>query len=186
MKSITKTLNIAAVVALLAFPVSAHAADVVQGTFGIVDVNVVMNDADAGKTLYSELKAKRDEYMAQLKKQDEAFVSKKDAFLKEKDKFSKEETQKKVDELNKLQQSLQKTVQEREQTLGIALDKSKGKLREKIAEVVAKIAKEKGYITVFTQDAVMIASKEIDITDAVLARMNSDVKKIDVDWSGKK
>jgi Skp family chaperone for outer membrane proteins len=77
-------------------------------------------------------------------------------------------------------------VQEKKKTLDDAYGRSMGKLRAEAAKIIAEVAKERGYSAVFTQDAVIMAAEDLDMTDEVIARLNKNVKKIPVEWTGKK
>jgi Skp family chaperone for outer membrane proteins len=71
----------------------------------------------------------------------------------------------------------------REKILDQALTKSMMKLRMEVGKVVAAVAQEKHYAAIFTQDAMVIPTPQLDITDEVIARTNQQVKKIPVDWA---
>ena len=190
MKTTKKLTLVMAVAAMCAFaPLAARAADpaaaapAVQQTFGVVDMNKVMQTTDVAKDVFSQLESKRKEYQTNIAKEEGALRSAEQEILKQKDSLSKDDFDKKRKEFEDKVISGQKLVQERKQILDHAFNSSMGKLRAEAAKIVADIAKEKSYSAVFTQDAVMISTPSLDMTDEVIARMNKSVKKMSVDWS---
>lgn len=179
MKKIAILMGIAAMISL-ALP--AFAADAAQ-SFGVIDMNKVMQTTDAAKEIFSQLEGKRKEYQTNISKEEESLRAAEQAIIKQKDTLSKEAFDKKRNEFEEKVISGQKLVQDRKRILDQAFNSSMMALRNAAAKVVADVAKEKGFSAVFTQDAVMISTPDMDITDVVIERMNKSVKKIPVDWS---
>lgn len=174
------------VVSMMSFTAPAFAADAAAHaslTFGVIDMNKVLRDTDAAKDVFSQLEVKRKEYQTQISKEEDTLRAADQAIMKEKEKLSKEEFEKKRKEFEMKVVDAQKLVQERKSTLDRAFNGSMIQVRNAAAKIVAAVAKEKGYSTVFTNDAVMMSADELDMTTVVIERMNKDVKKMKVDWS---
>jgi outer membrane protein len=152
-------------------------------SFGVVDMNKVMQVTDAAKDVFSQLEGKRKEYQTNISKEEDALRTAEQAIMKQKDSLSKEEFDKKRREFDEKLMNGQKLVQDRKRTLDQAFNSSMGQLRNAAIKIVADVAKEKNYSTVFTQDAVMISTPNLDMTDIVIERMNKSFKKIPIDWS---
>lgn len=155
-------------------------------TFGIVDMNKVMQTTTAAKEIFSQLEDKRKEYQANISKEEETLRSAEQALIKQKDSLAKDAFDKKRTEFEGKVIEGQKLVQDRKRTLDQAFNGSMNSLRNEAAKIVAEIAKEKGYSAVFTEDAVMISTPDLDITDMVIERMNKNTKKIPIDWNAAK
>ncbi len=151
-------------------------------TFGIVDMNKVMQVTDAAKGIFTQLEGKRKEYQGQISKEEDSLRSAEQEIMKQKDTLSKDDFEKKRKTFEEKVISGQKLVQDRKRILDQAFNTSMGNLRNEAAKVVTAVAKERSYAAVFTQDAVMISMPELDMTDVVIERMNKTVKKIAVDW----
>lgn len=180
MKTIKNMILAATLAATTAWSLPAAAADAV--TFGIVDMNKVMQVTEAAKGVFSQLESKRKEYQSHIAKEEDALRSAEQEIMKQKDTVSKDEFEKKRSTFEAKVLAGQKLVQDRKRILDHAFNGSMGHLRNEAAKVVADVAKERGYAAVFTQDAVMISMPELDMTDVVIERMNKTVKKIPVDW----
>jgi len=152
-------------------------------SFGIVDMNKVMQTTEAAKDILAQLESKRKEYQNDITKEEDALRTSEQDLIKKKDTLSKEEFEKQRKSFEEKVMSGQKLVQEKKVSLDQAFNVSMTRLRNEAAKIVAEVAKEKGYSAVLTQDAVMISVPTLDITDIVIERMNKTVKKIPVEWA---
>lgn len=152
-------------------------------SFGIVNMNKVMQTAEAAKDALSQLENKRKEYQSQISKEEDSLRKLEKDILKEKEKLSKEEFDKKRIDFEEQVMKGQKTVQERKRMLDTAFGLTMNNLRKEVAIVVSEVAKEKGLGAVLTDEAVIVASPELDITATVIERINKKMKKMKVDWS---
>jgi outer membrane protein len=177
------TLMLAAFLLALAPAGAAAATDI---KLGVVDMNKIMQSTDAAKGIFDELEGKRKEFQAQIAQEEESLRNAEKEIVKKKDSLSKDEFDSKRKEFEDKVAGAQKLVQERKKTLDQAFNSSVQNLRVQAAKIVADIARDKGLAAVLTQDAVILAEPEMDITDQVVAQMNAKVKKIPVDWSAKK
>lgn len=151
--------------------------------FGVVDMQKVLHETKAAKGIFDEIESRRKEYQSQISKEEDTLRAAEKDILKQKDTLSKDDFDKKRKEFEKRVLDGQQMVQDHKQTLDRVFNESMAKLREQAAEIVAGVAKERGYSAVFTQDSVMLSVPEMDMTDDVVKRMNDKVGQIKVDWS---
>lgn len=163
--------------------IAADAAGQPASSFGIIDMNRVIKGTEVAKDVFAQMESKRKEYQVSISKEEDALRSAEEAILKKKDSLSKDEFEKKRKEFEENVISGQKLVHNRKRILDQAYNASMGDLRNEAAKIVADIAKEKNYTAVFTQDAVMISTPSLDMTDAVIERMNKKIKKMAIDWN---
>jgi outer membrane protein len=151
-------------------------------SYGVVDMNKILQTADAAKGLFAELEAKRKEFQTQIAKEETALRTTEQEIIKQKEKLTKEQFEVKRKEFEGKVTAAQKTVQSRKETLDKAFAEAMGKLRVEILKVSADVAKEKGYNAVFSQEAMVLADQKMDITKEVIEGVNKSVKKIPVEW----
>lgn len=188
MKKINTLLATVGFLALTGLSTAAWSADAPAAsagglTFGIVDMNKVLQTSDAAKDIFSQMESKRKEYEGQISKEEEALRKEGDALKQQKATLSKEAFEEKAKALQGKFIQEQKLVDTRKRTLDRAFSSSITSLRREAAKIVAAIAKEKNYSVVLTEEAVMMSTPDLDMTDAVITQMNKDVKKIAIDWS---
>jgi Skp family chaperone for outer membrane proteins len=189
MKQAQQLIMALAVVATTALCAPAMAEDAPPApavTIGVVDINKVLQASDAGKGIYSELEGKRKEFQAQITKEEDSLRSASQEFEKQKDTLSKDQLQSKHKEIEQKIFNGQRMVQERKAMLDKSFSDTMVKLRNEVGKIVAEIAKEKHLSAVLTEDAVMLSLPEMNMTDEVLKRLNTKVKKIPVEWAAAK
>lgn len=175
-----KLTALALAAAMLAAPMTAHAAD--KAPFGVIDMARIMKESNAAQGIFKELETKRSEYEKQIKSQEDNLRKAEQDIIAKKAKMSEDEFNKSRKEFEDKLLAAQKMVQDRKQTLDKAYADSVGKLRAESAKITAAVAKERGYTAVITQDAVVLAEPELDVTDEVVKRLNASVKNIPIKW----
>lgn len=183
---ITKALFFAALVTICFFARGAFAEAPVASIIAVVDTNKVLQETNAAKGIFAELDKKREEYQSQITKEENKLRAAEKEIIKKKEKLSKEEFEKNRISFEKSVAEGQKMVQDKKRTLDKAHAESMAKLRTEISKVVAAIAKEKGVAIVLTQESVMLVAPEFNITEDVIKKLNSSLKKIPIDWSSAK
>lgn len=151
--------------------------------YAIVDMNKVMREATAAEGIRSELNAKSKQFHTELENQDKTLSAEKEALAKSRESMTTDAFDKKVKDLQNKYGSAERLLQERRRTLDVASNTSRTRLLTEATKIIADIAKERGYATVFTQEAVLLAQPELDITDEVVKRMNKSISKIAIDWT---
>ncbi|HYD19761.1 MAG TPA: OmpH family outer membrane protein [Patescibacteria group bacterium] len=162
---------------------SAAMADVKPITYAIVDMNRVMREATAAEGVRSELTAKSKQFHLELEKLDKDLRADKEGLVKAKDSLPPADFEKKLKAFQEKSDNAERLLQERRKTLDFASNSSRSRLLTEATKVIADIAKEKNFSTVFTQEAVLLADPSLDITDHVVTRMNETIKKVAIDWA---
>lgn len=152
-------------------------------TFGVIDLNAIMQTSDAAKGILSALEGKRKEFQAQILKEEDALRAAGQQFEKEKATLDKDKLEARRRALDERLFNGQKMVQERKAVLDRAFNDSMLRLKKEAAKIVAEIAKERNLSAVLTQEAVILSVPELDLTDEVIKRLNAKVKKIPVEWT---
>jgi outer membrane protein len=152
-------------------------------TFGIVDMNKVLQDTEVAKNVFSQMESKRKEYLTLVSKEEDALLSIRQELEKGKGTLSKEVLEEKQKAFEEKYQHWLKLGQRRKVELDIAFEDAMNQMRRKAAEVVAAEAKQRKYSAVFTQNAVMMSTPDLDLTEVVIEQMNKTAKKISIDWA---
>jgi Skp family chaperone for outer membrane proteins len=156
-----------------------------EASYGVVNVNTILQTSEAAKGMFSELETKRKEFQEQITKEEAALRKSEQEILAQKDKISKEDFEKKRKEFETKVIAAQKSVQDRKQTLDQGFNEAMGKLRTEILKVAADVARGKAMTAVFNQEAMVLVDEKMDITKEVVEGVNKNVKKIPIDWKKK-
>ncbi len=177
--------NFTFIVVLLALLLStqiAVAKEITPYTFALVDVNKVMLKSKAAKSLLKQLDEKRALFHKKLVKEEKKLKEEEKEIISKREKMTKDEFKKKRQSFGKKVLDAQKKVQNNKVILDRGFNTYMNKLRMEATKIVAKIAKNKKYAAVFTQNAVLLSDPSLDITSQVVKTMNKEVKDIKVDW----
>ena len=154
---------------------SVYAADM---KFAVVDVEQILNDSKAGKSIEKQLTDRRESFQKEFSTRENNLVSAEKKLIEEKKSLSAEDFAEKRKEFEKQFLETRNLFQKRRNSLDKGLGSALAQLRKSIIQVTAEIADEEGYQVVLTRDSVVIVAKEMEITQKVLARLNKTVKSI--------
>lgn len=168
-----------AIVMVMAFSLSflnvSHA--YAQHKIAVVDVQKVLNDSKAAKSVQEQLRKKREMYQDELAAKEKELKALQDSVVAAEG-SSKEEIQKKRVEFEKKLITMRNLVKQRRGALELAASKALEDIRNEVVKVVAELAQENSYTIVITRQNVILAEKELEITDEVMKRLNKKVKTI--------
>lgn len=176
MKTIKNTMLAAMLVAGVMMSGSAQAEE--GFTYGILNMGKVLSEATAAKSLKSDLDGKLKDVEQQLSKKRTELETANRELIKQEAKLSKEDLDKKRKEFQEKIVSYEKDINSRKLSLQKSYSEGMSKLRTEILKSTADIAKAKGLKAVFTDEAMVLAEPEMDITKEVIADLNKDAQKI--------
>lgn len=149
-------------------------------TIAVVDVQRVMNDAEAAKDILSQVKVRREKMEKDikdiediLKKDEQDLIKKRDSGQKEAFEKDRKAFEKKVMDARAKAQKIRVTAEQ-------SFNKAVQTLKENMLQVISDMAAEKKYQLVITKQNVIIGDKSLEVTDDVLSRLNGKIKSIEV------
>lgn len=151
-------------------PLSAKAANPLS--IAIVDVEKILSDAKASKSLQAQIKSKREAFQKEFSAKEKELKASETDLMTEKEKLSAEEFGKKRKAYEEKIIDVRKLFQKRRNSLDTGINKAMTQLRQSIVEATSQIAEGKQYSVVLTRDAVLIADKTLDITPDVLKKLD--------------
>ncbi|MEZ0259990.1 MAG: OmpH family outer membrane protein [Alphaproteobacteria bacterium] len=180
-----KTIKTAIIAAGFAVLAAAPAlAEPTPGNYAFVNLPAVVQNSAAGKAANAEMEIKGKQFQAELAKEDKALDEAKAAFEKEFPNMDRPTYETKRKELQSRIDKAEGILRDRKRALQFAKLSSRDKITTEANKIIAAMAEEKNYAAVFTQEAVILAARDLDITKEVISRLDSKVSKITVDWSG--
>lgn len=144
----------------------------------VVDVQKVMTESDAAKSVQKQLDAQRETFKNDFSKQKTDFQKIEQDILKSKSTLSEEDFAKKKAEHEKKVDTANKALQERRRQMERSVGAAMSDLKVEITKIVAGIAEKEKYDLVLTRQNVILSANSLDITDAVMKKMNETVKEI--------
>ena len=149
-----------------------------QTSIAIVDMEKILSDSLAGKSIQAQLTEKREAFQREFSEKENQLLQVESILIDEKTSLTPEafEVKRKGFELKLLE--TRNLFQKRRNELDKGLNKALGTLKEEVMSITANIAEKKGYSLVLTRDSVVIVDKNLDITEIVLEQMNANMKSI--------
>lgn len=149
-----------------------------SNAIAVVDVKWLSSESEAAKHIRDQVKEHREALQVEFADHEKALRSAEQTLIEEKQTLSSEEFSKKKKAFEEQFLDTRKLVQTKRTALDKAYTKALAVLRKEILEIVASIADEKNYQAVLARSSVVIAQKDIDITEEVMKRLNNKIKKI--------
>ena len=157
---------------------SAHAEGL---KIAVVDVEKVISDSKAGKSIQEQLSSRRESFQKEFSARENNLMNSEKTLIEQKKSITAEEFTKKRKEFEKQLLETRGLFQKRRNSLDKGLGSALAQLRKNIIQVTAEVADEEGYQVILTRDSVVIVQKEMEITDKVLARLDKKIQNIKLD-----
>lgn len=182
-----RTTLIAAVaaVALNFMPVAAQAADAPPAAahvekIAVVDVQALLNDSKAGKSIQAQIKKQSESFKDEFSKLEKDLEATKKKLIDDKANANTPEFAAKQKDFEARMNDARKVVQQKKMALEKGAADAVLELRKAVVKVVADIADKEKYTLVVTRDNVVLAEKEMDITEKVMVQMDKDLPDVKV------
>ena len=148
----------------------------------VVDFGYVLQKAHATKSLNQQIDAKKEEFKKQAKIAQDQIVAKQKSLASKKSILSSVEFEKERKKYENLIKTEEAKLRKNRKILQSGIKAGMGKLNTIIKKYITTIAKEKGLHLVLPQEQVIISSTDLSITQEVLDLVNSDLKKITINF----
>ena len=146
-----------------------------------LDVEKIMQQSIAGKSIIAQLKKKREISISKFKKKEKEIIDKEKKLISQKNVLSKEEFESKIIELRKdisiYQKDRNKTLNE----IGKSRIKATTKLITKLTPILEEYSKKNSIRIIVQKKNIVMGKKEDDITKDILELVNQKVKNIKLD-----
>lgn len=171
----------------LTAPVSVRAADepakaAVPSTtvarIAVVDVQGLVASSKAGKSIQAQIEKQRESFKTEFASLEKDLGDMQKKLAEDKNAKDSKEFETKRKEFETKMMNANKLVQERRQALEQGANDAVLQLRKKIVEIVADIADQEKFTIVIGRQDVVLAEKDMDITEKVLTRLDKDLPDV--------
>tara|TARA_B100000963_G_scaffold307075_1_gene281987 strand:- start:3490 stop:4008 length:519 start_codon:yes stop_codon:yes gene_type:complete len=164
---------------LLFISISAHAFSGEKIVY--LDVEKIMQESTAGKSIISQIKKKRDTSISKFKKKEKDIVDKEKKLISQKNVLSKEEFESKFKELRNDISNYQKERNKTSNEITKSRIKASTKLINKLTPILEEYSKKNSIRIIVQKKNIVMGKKEDDITKDILEIVNQKVKTIKLD-----
>lgn len=149
-------------------------------TIAVVDEKVFEN-SKVVQNIKKQIEAKRSEFQTEVEQQEKELLKEDEELAKQKDIISQDAFEKKAKDFRARFVETQKLLQMRRSQLEDANKVATDKVREKIKEIIADIAKDEDFKIAITKSRLLYNEDALDISQAVLKRLNNEMPSIKLD-----
>lgn len=146
----------------------------------VVDFNYILRECSASKSVASQLDALRRQYRDEMESQEEELKKAQEEWKKLKLVLDKDALIERRKEFEEKVSMLQKSVQHKKRQLDLGYENAMVAVRHHITAAVASVAEDVGANVILSKTSVIIAGRELEITQQVLDRVNRDFPAVDV------
>jgi outer membrane protein len=180
-----KLFSIFAALFALAFS-SAQAADAPAPMIATVNIQQIMKDSSAAKSVSGQLESKQKSFQSELTKRDADLQKEEKELSGQKGVLSKEAFEEKTRVFRKKVTDVQKDVQTKKVMLDNGYARAVGEIQKAVTEIVADLAKEKGFSVAVPTSQILYSDSKLDISSEVLERLNKKLSKVEVKFEAPK
>jgi Skp family chaperone for outer membrane proteins len=139
----------------------------------IIDVQKVLRESVAVKSLTAKIEEQRNQYQEELRAKEETLRTADQELARQRSILSAEVYAKKRNDLEQQVGTLQRQVQERKKELDQRFGQGMTQVQNELANVAKEIAEERGLDLILSRATVVIVKPKFDISNEALKRLNT-------------
>lgn len=155
-------------------------ADPMQATVAVVNIQGIMRDSSAAKSVREQLEQKQKAYQAEISKKEEALQKEDQELAKQRGVLAKEAFEEKVKAFRAKATDTQREVATKKAMLDNALERSLADIQKATTDIIAELAKEKNFNLAIPTSQLLYADSGMDISAEVLKRLNEKLPSVSV------
>lgn len=149
-------------------------------TIAVVDVQKILQESTAAQGVQKAIEAQRETYQKEISSLEEKLRTAEAELRKQQTILSADAFAGKRRDFEKQVADVQRTVQTRKRALDGALTDSMNQVQKTMVDIITEVAKEQGANVVLARHQVVLVETNLDVTDAVLDRLNKKLPKVAV------
>ncbi|HLI14047.1 MAG TPA: OmpH family outer membrane protein [Alphaproteobacteria bacterium] len=146
----------------------------------IVDVQAIMQNSEAAKSIRTQIEKVRNSYQQTIHGKEEELRKLDQDLEQQRSVLSSDAFQQRQRDFQQKVSEAQKDVQERSRKLEAAFGSAMEQVQHAVLQIVQQIAKEQNITLVLQRAGVVYAPEDMDITQEVLKRLNSRLPSVNV------
>ena len=156
-----------------------------EGTvIAILDMERILRESKAATTLRQEVERQRQVHQNTLREQENALRSADQELARQRAVLSAESFTAKRKELQEQAVNLQQEFVSRQKEMEELFGRGIGQVRNALAQVAKEIADERGINLILLKATIVLASRDLDITEEALKRLDERLPSVDLTASG--
>lgn len=170
-------------VAALSWPMPSRSAEggpLPATVAAVVDYQRVLQEAAASKSIAEQMETRRRAYHEEISQQEQRLYEAERELTKQRSVLSEEAVSARQQELEAEVQAVRELTQKRRQQLEQVSAEAVSKVERALFEVLTSLAEERGLNVVLPTSQVLFFSRQIDLTEEVLTKLNATLSEVPV------
>jgi Skp family chaperone for outer membrane proteins len=152
-------------------------------TIAIINYQKILHESSAGKSVKEQLDAKEKTFQSEMSKKEDELNKEQEKLSQQRAVLSPDAFEKKAKEFRAKTNAAQREVQSKKGALDNALFSASNDIQKAVGDIVANMAKSKGYTMVIPVSQLLYADAKLDITNEVLTQLNSTLPKVTLNFN---
>ncbi len=169
-----------------AFGPGAQAQDIPVAKIGVVDVQRVLRDSKASKSIRPEIDRMRKEFQKQVSEQEQRLRQVEQELSRQRAILAPEAFAQKRRAFSEDARKAQADVQKRRRELDQAFNSSKNEILKNLVVVAQAVAEARNLNMMIEKRFVFLSAKSMDVTDDVIARLDKRLPMLKIDFGNAK
>ena len=170
-------------IAFLAVATGADAQDMPSPSIGVVDVQKVLRDSKASKSIRPTIDRMRKEFQEQVSAQEQQLRQSEQKLSRQRTILAPDAFAQRRRTFSEQAREAQASVQKRRRDLDRAFNVTKNEILKNLIVVAQKVATEKKLNILIEKQFVFISARKLDVTDEIIKRLDERLPKVAVDLS---
>ena len=167
-------LSLLAVLAISAFALPAQA----ETKIGIVNIQKIMNDSTAAKSVRDQLQSKQKSFQAELDAKEKELLKEDQELVKQRSNMDKAAFEAKVNAFREKAAKAQGDIRTKKASLDQVFSTALEQIQTAVINITSEVAREKQLTVVISSAQVLYGDSSLDITDEVLSRLNKKLGSV--------
>ena len=147
----------------------------------IVDLQYIMRESKAAKSIQDQISKMRDKYKKELQEKEEDLKEKEKELIEKRKVLQGEEFEKLRKDFEKDVITVQKQVRGKQVELDRAFSQAMDEVRAEAVKIIAEMAEQRGASLVLPRQNIIIVDQSLDITRDVVSKLDATLDIVDVD-----
>ena len=144
----------------------------------VIDYQRILQESAASKNIAEQMETRRKAYQGEISKEEKRLFEAEKELAKQRSILSEEALSEKQNEFETKLADIRKLTQERRRQLEQISAEAVNEVKKALIEIVTGIAEERGFNLVLPSSQVLFFSRQIDLTDEVLAKLDAKLPQV--------
>ena len=168
---------------LIVSPFSISADDYPLTSIGTIDLNYILTNSKASIDASKQIEKIQTKIEEELKTLEEEIIAERERLIEQQSVMAPDAFEEKVKDFEKKVQNSQINRQESVRKLELMVQQARSTILDELKPILVEYSKEEGITVILEKNTVILSSDEMDMTSAVMKKLDKKISKIDVKYN---